>query len=260
MGCGRAAGLGQLDPCQRMIAAPKGRENATRPSAPRGRQGRTRPPWAPGNRREPSLVWTWPARLGKGTMGALAPDTGHYATRMQADGGTRPGLWGATSSRPSHQRPGHGGAHLILIGLLLPADGDGAGAHAHVHLVVAGEAPAALRGRADPLELQLGVPAELPGLPRCGEHVHPPEEIHRPQRGAGHGGGLRGSRRQRARVSAPGPRGPPGQAGPTYPRGGLRPHTADECSPRKSEAEPRFHSRARFCSLPSWPSDDGDFF
>lgn len=116
---------------------------------------------------------------------------------MVALGAKTLGRKGSTPCRP---------AHLILVGLLLPADGDGAGAHAHVHLVVAGQAPAALRGRADPLELQLGVPAELPGLARCGEHVHPPEEIHRPQRGAGHGGGLRGSR-GRGQGSALGPQG-----------------------------------------------------
>lgn len=128
------------------------------------------------------------------------------------------GAQGSPSRQPTRQQPKHRGAHLVLIGLLLPADGHVAGAHVHVDLVVAGQAPAALRGRADPLELQLGVPAELPGLPRCGEHVHPPEEIHRPQRGAGHGGRCGEGRQGSAIPPAPG----------SQPRGTSRPGRAQE--------------------------------
>jgi hypothetical protein len=55
------------------------------------------------------------------------------------------------------------------------ADGDIAGTHIQVDLVVTRDAPAALRGRADPLKLQLGILAQLPALARRGQRVHPPE-------------------------------------------------------------------------------------
>ena len=80
--------------------------------------------------------------------------------------------------------PGHPATpwtHLILIGLLLAADGDVAGTHKHIHLMVTGDAPAAVPGRADPLELQLGVPARLPVLPGRGQREHPPKQVNRPQ-------------------------------------------------------------------------------
>lgn len=112
------------------------------------------------------------------------------AERRQRGWGLAGSLGRGAPSQPTHSASptrAHPGPHLILIGLLPAADGDVAGAHAHVHLVVAGDAPAALRGRADPLELELGVPAQLPVLRGRREGAHPPKEIHRPQRRTGHG-------------------------------------------------------------------------
>lgn len=117
-------------------------------------------------------------------------------------------MWGLylPTNQPT-QQPKHTRPHLILIGLLPAADGDVAGAHVHIDLVVARDAPAALSGRADPLELQLGVLAQFPVLPSRGEHVHPPEEIHRPEHRVRHGGGSWGTAGdRRARVSVRGPR------------------------------------------------------
>lgn len=49
--------------------------------------------------------------------------------------------------------------NLILVGLLLVADGQVGSVDVQVDLVVAGDAPAALLSRCRPLELHLGVAA-----------------------------------------------------------------------------------------------------
>ena len=147
----------------------------------------------------------WPGedRTGLQAAAATRPDL----SRMKATGGNRPGIGGAG---PSPSDPATPRTHLILIGLLLAADGDVAGTHEHVHLVVTGNAPAAVPGRADPLELQLGVPARLPLVPGRGQREHPAEQVHRPQCRAGHGPGGCGERGRRVRsvgtaASDPGP-------------------------------------------------------
>lgn len=77
--------------------------------------------------------------------------------------------------------------HLVLVGLLLVADGQIRSVDVQVDVIVAGDAPAALLSRRHPLELHLGVMAMLPLLARRGQAVDPPVHIHRPQQGDGHG-------------------------------------------------------------------------
>ena len=137
---------------------------------------------------EPTLepVQTWPVAWVRTGWGAGCRGC---AARSQQSEGNRREQARRRGCRAVSWDPATPRTHLILIGLLLAADGDVAGTHEHVHLVVTGDAPAAVPGRADPLELQLGVPAGLPVLPGRGQCEHPPEQVHRPQRRAGHGRG-----------------------------------------------------------------------
>lgn len=77
--------------------------------------------------------------------------------------------------------------HLILVGLLLVADGQVRGVHVQVDVVVAGDAPAALLSCCHPLELHLGITALLPLLPCRRQAENPPVHIHHPQPGGRHG-------------------------------------------------------------------------
>lgn len=79
------------------------------------------------------------------------------------------------------------GTYLILVGLLLVADGQVRGVDVQVDVVVAGDAPAALLSCRHPLELHVGIAAVLPLLARGGQAVDPPVHIHCPQQGDGHG-------------------------------------------------------------------------
>lgn len=199
------------------------------------------------------------------------------AERRQRGWGLAGSLGRGAPSQPTHSASptrAHPGPHLILIGLLPAADGDVAGAHAHVHLVVAGDAPAALRGRADPLELELGVPAQLPVLRGRREGAHPPKEIHRPQRRAGHGLGGCGKTAEGRRSASVAPVGTGGvgwgdrQLDRTGNPGRscLLPHLESRVSAPHPAPAPQSRGRAQLrptalcCSLSFFPSQDGDFF
>jgi len=77
--------------------------------------------------------------------------------------------------------------HLILVGLLLVADGQVRSVDIQIDVVVAGDAPAALLSRRHTLKLHLGIAALLPHLARRGQAVDPPVHVHRPQQRDGHG-------------------------------------------------------------------------
>lgn len=76
---------------------------------------------------------------------------------------------------------------LILVGLLLVADGQVRSVDIQIDVVVAGDAPAALLSRRHTLKLHLGIAALLPHLARRGQAVDPPVHVHRPQQRDGHG-------------------------------------------------------------------------
>lgn len=77
--------------------------------------------------------------------------------------------------------------HLILISLLLVADGQVRGVDIQVDVIVTGDAPATLLSCRHPFELHLSIMALFPLLPCCGQVVDPPVHIHRPQQRDGHG-------------------------------------------------------------------------
>lgn len=88
-----------------------------------------------------------------------------------------------------------GRTDLVLVGLLLVADGFLAGHHVEVHVVVAADAPAAALTGRDALELQQHVVAALPLLAGRGEAVHPAIHIHSPQQRDGHDSGALSGKR-----------------------------------------------------------------
>lgn len=77
--------------------------------------------------------------------------------------------------------------HLVLIGLLLVADGQVGGVDIQVDVVVTSNAPATLPSSRHPLELHLDVMALLPLLARRGEAENTTIHVHRPQQGCWHG-------------------------------------------------------------------------
>lgn len=77
--------------------------------------------------------------------------------------------------------------HLVLIRLLLVADGHVAGIDIQVDLVVTGNGPAALLCGSDALDLQLGLLAQVPLLACGGQAIRPAEHVHCPEEGARHG-------------------------------------------------------------------------
>lgn len=79
------------------------------------------------------------------------------------------------------------GTHLVLIGLLLVADGQVGGVDIQVDVVVTSNAPATLASSRHPLELHLDVMALLPLLARRGKAEDTTIHVHRPQQRCWHG-------------------------------------------------------------------------
>lgn len=78
-------------------------------------------------------------------------------------------------------------AHLVLIGLLLVADGQVGSVDIQVDVAVTSDAPATLLSSRHPLELHLDVVALLPLLARRGKAEDTTVHVHRPQQGCWHG-------------------------------------------------------------------------
>lgn len=77
--------------------------------------------------------------------------------------------------------------HLVLIGLLLVADGQVGGVDIQVDVAVTSNAPATLPSSRHPLEFHLDVMALLPLLARRGKTKDTTIHVHCPQQGCWHG-------------------------------------------------------------------------